>query len=1276
VTKKTNDSIINDALSVATSIAYTKKEIAKLKEELQSQVVEQGPTGPVGPRGAIGAKGEQGAQGLKGEKGDVGPRGPVGDTGAQGPKGDVGEVGSQGPQGEQGSVGPQGVQGERGPQGDQGPKGDKGDKGDKGESGKNGVDGRDGSQGAMGPAGTTGSQGIQGERGPKGEPGRIGSQGIQGERGPQGESGPQGVQGLPGKDGRDGDTKPIEQQFTKFTKNLNDNFAEYRTKLNALISKSLANDAWKATGSGEVNLRYLDDVDRNSIQDGYVLSYNSTTKKFTFVEQTGGAGGSANLIGYAVNTTTDLIWTTANSAWATANSALNQQSGDLDQFARDRANGAYAQANTATTLAQSAYNYANTIVVSSLSGYAVNTTTDLIWSTSNSAWQSANSAQSLAQAAYNYANTIVSDTQIDSLARSTANSAFNKANNAYDVGNSAWATANAAYNAANNVVLYNQNLNTSNSVSFAGLTVTGNTTVQDVIPSANITYDLGSSTARFRDLYLSGNTIYLGAITLTADKITTTAAVANAAYAQANTATANAATANSIAYSAFDKANTGTSQLVNGANTVSLSANGVLTIPPNGLIIASTGPFGQQHEMRLGDGLAIGQDGSLANYKNATWSLYGQNSDSGTEIRLPGQTDSDNGMSLLIQHQYPNSSIDIESSGNIWSFRSDGALTFPDATVQNTAATNIDSLARSTANGAFAKANNAYDVANAAWNYANTISAPSLTGYAVNTAVNLISTTANSAWSTANSAYTQANTATTDAASANTRAQAAYNKANTGTSQLVNGANTLSLSANGTVIFPEGYLSIVPNGANPYISNRTDNGLGLVAGSSIQIRQSVADAYGISIDSSTINTVGTNTLGDGSYIDVNGSNVRLGKYTYVNDVGSNQTVQNKIEINQNEILIGRYLSNTLDGNTVTQFNGLTFSTQSNTLTVPGPISGLGNSKLDFTTFGANTVYLTTTDNDFTALTMGTEVAELYANNYVQIRTNTAEVSKNWTFNTDGTLTFPDATIQTTAATNIDELARSTANGAFAKANNAFDIGNSAWYVANVSYTTANAAYLNSNSAFTQANTANTLAGSAFAKANNSYDVANAAYAQANTVSFIPLTTIEYGGNLKSTTSGVSLVDRRVYKNRPILDFENQLVSTTETKTFNDEIGTEIAVNRHFICNNISEAIFTLPQANTVNAGFNLTFDIVNNGNLIFEVANTTTDAIRFGPNRVNEVHFIDLASLPSETLGDKQFTDAYTQITINNSTLTFSGQQNIYTLKFIRINSTDYMLAR
>ena len=75
-------------------------------------------------------------------------------------------------------------------------------------------------------------------------------------------------------------------------------------------------------------------------------------------------------------------------------------------------------------------------------------------------------------------------------------------------------------------------------------------------------------------------------------------------------------------------------------------------------------------------------------------------------------------------------------------------------------------------------------------------------------------------------------------------------------------------------------------------------------------------------------------------------------------------------------------------------------------TITGPISGLGNSKLDFTTYGSNTAYLTTTNDDSTALFMGAGSAELYANTTVQIRTNTKGTSQNWTFGEDGSLTLP------------------------------------------------------------------------------------------------------------------------------------------------------------------------------------------------------------------------------------------------------------------------------
>jgi hypothetical protein len=140
----------------------------------------------------------------------------------------------------------------------------------------------------------------------------------------------------------------------------------------------------------------------------------------------------------------------------------------------------------------------------------------------------------------------------------------------------------------------------------------------------------------------------------------------------------------------------------------------------------------------------------------------------------------------------------------------------------------------------------------------------------------------------------------------------------------------------GELTFPDGYLKIVPNGANPYISNRIDNGFGLVSGSAIQIRQSVADAYGISINSSTTDT----SLGDGSLlasgsnIDVNGSKIILGQYTsnYL-DSNTGLTGQNKIEINNSAILIGLDVSTLSSGTTTSAFSGWTFGT-TGSLTFP------------------------------------------------------------------------------------------------------------------------------------------------------------------------------------------------------------------------------------------------------------------------------------------------------------------------------------------------------
>lgn len=61
------------------------------------------------------------------------------------------------------------------------------------------------------------------------------------------------------------------------------------------------------------------------------------------------------------------------------------------------------------------------------------------------------------------------------------------------------------------------NISATNLDITGGLSVTGNITLGNLIPSANITYDLGSPTAAWRDLYLSGSTIYLDGATITAN---------------------------------------------------------------------------------------------------------------------------------------------------------------------------------------------------------------------------------------------------------------------------------------------------------------------------------------------------------------------------------------------------------------------------------------------------------------------------------------------------------------------------------------------------------------------------------------------------------------------------------------------------------------------------------------------------------------------------------------------------------------------------------------
>ena len=85
------------------------------------------------------------------------------------------------------------------------------------------------------------------------------------------------------------------------------------------------------------------------------------------------------------------------------------------------------------------------------------------------------------------------------VANATAGFTFNKATNAVSTSGTVTATAN----------ITGGNLITAGEVNTASLSISGNVT-GNLLPSANITYNLGSSTQRWNDIWLANSTIYLG----------------------------------------------------------------------------------------------------------------------------------------------------------------------------------------------------------------------------------------------------------------------------------------------------------------------------------------------------------------------------------------------------------------------------------------------------------------------------------------------------------------------------------------------------------------------------------------------------------------------------------------------------------------------------------------------------------------------------------------------------------------------------------------------
>ena len=144
------------------------------------------------------------------------------------------------------------------------------------------------------------------------------------------------------------------------------------------------------------------------------------------------------------------------------------------------------------------------------------------------------------------------------------------------------AEVGTAINSLNSQIIFDDNGELTGNTGFTFDQVSGNLAVPGagiftgaLLPSANITYDLGSNTQRWKDLYLANNTIFIGTSTINTDGPNLVFRNGNGGELQI--------VGNSIS-STYSLSN-GTSNLTVNTSTINLSANSNANV----LVISSTG---------------------------------------------------------------------------------------------------------------------------------------------------------------------------------------------------------------------------------------------------------------------------------------------------------------------------------------------------------------------------------------------------------------------------------------------------------------------------------------------------------------------------------------------------------------------------------------------------------------------------------------------------------------------------------------------------------------
>lgn len=242
-----------------------------------------------------------------------------------------------------------------------------------------------------------------------------------------------------------------------------------------------------------------------------------------------------------------------------------------------------------------------------------------------------------------------------------------------------------SFAAETNQVLFAENGNPTGRAGFTfdfmsgNLAVPGNSTFTgNILPSANVTYNLGSPTHRWQDLYLANNTIYLGNSTISA-------ATGNIILSSADGATLEVT------------GNSNVTTIVNGNSNISVNANGNVTTSVAGvanvLVVTDTGTT------VAGNVAATGVKTDNLYYANGTaWNLGQDPGGSNTQIQFNNNGNFGASANFTFDTATNNLSVSgniVSSTGAIYG-NAAGLTNIPGANITGNISGNISNAAHAT----------------------------------------------------------------------------------------------------------------------------------------------------------------------------------------------------------------------------------------------------------------------------------------------------------------------------------------------------------------------------------------------------------------------------------------------------------------------------------------------------------------------------------------------------------------------------------------------------